>query len=565
MRSKSLFIVLIFACAGLIAEPTQRKKNRISESLEKSARNNNQNSDQNDQEENESNLTFNEATKRKEAIALVESGIDYLKNHTPFEAFQEFTRNKEFTNGELYLVVFETNGVCLAHGQETDLVWKNLINMQGDYGAFIIQDLLKKAHDGGGWIDYRWRNATKNAYVKEVTVGDKAYIISTGYYPHSQEDIVINMVKSAVSLFNNDIKEGHPKEEALSTFSYPLGQFVFGDLYLYALDFQGLQVAHGGNPGLIGTRALNYKDANGKYVNQEIIKKLKESAGNGIWIEYLSNNAPKKAYAEKVVDAKGKEYFIACGYYPDESRKNVEELVRRGYQYMKTNGKTEAAREFNNKNGKEFRYGDLSLFVYDLQGNVVANGENPTFVGQNHFDLKDDDGNFYVRELIKKAQNGGGSIEYKIKKSFKSSYVELIDLGIEKFVIGSGIYPISKDETMMLIAKSAAGYLKSSETEEAFREFVKKDGSFIRGDLSIFAFDEHGICYAHGDDYNLIWRNLMGAKDDNGKAYIQEFINTAKAGAADLSYIVNGKTKRVHIEPVTKNNTLYVVGSEYYI
>ena len=64
-------------------------------------------------------------------------------------------------------------------------------------------------------------------------------------------------------------------------------------------------------------------------VNQEIIAKLKESQ-EGIWLEYRSKNARKMAYAEKVADNKGNNYFIACGYYPDVDRNQVINLVRQG-------------------------------------------------------------------------------------------------------------------------------------------------------------------------------------------------------------------------------------------
>ena len=56
-----------------------------------------------------------------------------------------------------------------------------------------------------------------------------------------------------------------------------------GDVYLYAVDFSGQMMANGDRPGLIGTNVLNVKDAEGKFVNQEIINKLKNST-EGIWI-----------------------------------------------------------------------------------------------------------------------------------------------------------------------------------------------------------------------------------------------------------------------------------------
>lgn len=575
MRSTPLLVLVILMHNGIIA---QHKKNRLlSKNLDVAASVVQEYDDIESEPleiDNEpeaakasgalSTATFNTERKKKEVIALVEEGIQYLTKHKLNDVFHAFTHTKKFIKGELYLYVFEPQGVCLAHGEEENLVWSNLYNLQDDYGSFIVQDILAKARDGGGWLTYRWRNATKNSYVKQVRVGEKTYVVGSGYYPHSEEDSVVSLVKGAIALFNTTIKQGRPKEEALSPLSYTLGRFVLGDLYLYAFNAAGMLLADGDLPGRVGVNILGYQDTQGKYVYQEIIAKLKElDAGTGIWINYTEKNAMKRTYAEKALGNQGEEYFIACGYFPETTGKKAAELVRRGYQYMKKNGKTQAAQLFNNQANNEFRYGDLYLIVYDMKGVVIANGNNPQLVGQNFYNEKDEYGTYYVQELIKKAEQGGGSTEFKIRNSFQSFYVEKIDLGVEEYVIGSGIFPSSKEDTMILMAKGGAEYLKSNTYEDAFKEFVKKNGKFIRGDLSVFVVDAQGICYAHGDDYDLIWRNLMNLKDDAGKSYIQLFINTARRGAGQVTYTLDGKKRRVHVEPVQKEGTLYIVGSEY--
>ena len=295
------------------------------------------------------------------------------------KAFNAFTHDKRFVKGELYLLVIDISkhdqGIIVAEGQEKSLIWQDLYNLRDTYGTYIVRAIIDKAKQGGGWVTYQWRNATKDSYVKQVKKGNKTYVIGAGYYPHSKPDAVVNLVKSAVSLFNQVKAAGHPKDEAFSTISYPLGRFVYGDLYLYALDFNGTVYAHGDLPGLIGVNDWNYKDATGKYVNQEIISKLKNSEfGSGIWMDYMSKNAPKRAYAEKVVDSQGKLFFIACGYYPTADRAQVIELVKKGYVYMKGNGRSAATKAFSDKRSNTFRYGDLYLFVYDLKGLTIAHG-----------------------------------------------------------------------------------------------------------------------------------------------------------------------------------------------
>lgn len=504
--------------------------------------------------------------KRKKVINLVRRAIDYVKKHSISDAMNKFTHTKEFIEGELYLYVYDDKGVCFANGQQPDEVWQNQINLTDIYGNLIVQDILNKGKQGGGWITYTWRNATKVAYVQQIKKDHKVYTIGCGYYPHSKEDTVVNLVKGAVALWNKMKADKEPIEETFSSLSYSLGRFIAGDLYLYALDFKGNIYAQGDRPGLVGTNSFDYRDSSGKLVNQEIINKLKERPDEGVWVEYTSKRARKKAYAQRVVDNKGNEYFIACGYYPDENRDMVIDLVKKGYQYMKAHGKSIAAKDFSDRQNDTYRFGDLYLVVYDLKGKCIADGGNVENVGTNQWNAKNENGRYFVREIIQQGQKGGGWVDFKTKNSFESFYVEPIDLGIDSYVIGCGIFPSSKDETVSLLVKSAASYLESHPSQTAFDAFTHKDNAinFIRGDLSIFVLDFQGLCFASGDDYNLIWQNILGAKDDTGKPYVKLFINTAKGGSGMVQYTMNKALKIAHVTHVEKDDVSYVVGSSYY-
>jgi signal transduction histidine kinase len=503
--------------------------------------------------------------KRRDVLKLVAQGEAYFKGHPIDQVFSAFSHSNDFVKGELYLFVFDIKGTCLAHGRQNELIWKNLYDLKDTYGTYIVRSMIAKARTGGGWITYQWKFATKMSYVKEVRKGDKVYIIGAGYYPHSKEDAVVNLVKGAVALFNDAVKHGRSKDEVFSTMSYPLGRFTFGDLYLYALDFSGLQLAHGDLPGVIGTSGWTYRDASGKLVNQEIIAKLKEMDVNtGLWVEYVSKNAPKRTYAEKVADGEGKYYFIAGGYYPDADRNQATNLVGRVYRYMKLNGPSAAVHAITDRDSNEFRYGDLYSVVLNLKGICIAHGGNATLVGKNMFDDQDSTGFYFVREMIKKAQAGGGWTDYKEKNSFKTTYTELVTIGVDKFVIACGLYPVSKRETMILIAKSGADYLRIHSQEEAMQEFVTQDGKFTRGDLDLFVFDTSGICLAFSDDYDMIWRNFMQAADQTGKSYVKMMINAVQRGPGTVTYQLNNATRLVYVEPVEKNGRMFIVGSGFY-
>jgi signal transduction histidine kinase len=360
------------------------------------------------------------------------------------------------------------------------------------------------------------------------------------------------------------VQQGRDPKEALSILNYPMGKFIVGDLYLYALDFEGNIFAQGDRPGLTGGNSLDYADSNGVKANQVIIKKLKETNG-GVWVEYTSKNAPKRAYAEKVVDKTGKEYFIACGYYPDAGRDNAVDLVRRAFQTLKKTGESASFKLFSSKRDEEFRYGDLYLEVYNTAGKCVANGGNEELVGRDMINEQDESGRFYIKEFIQRAENGGGWVNIKLKGAFKTVYVELVEMGLKKYVITAGLYPSSKSETMMLLARSAADAVRASGRKGPFADFVQKGGKYMRGDLSIFAFDLNGVCYAYADSYALIWRNLFNAQDDDGMFFVQKFIKEGQKGATTIRYKLNGCEKVAYIEMVDLKGKSLIIGSSYYL
>lgn len=510
---------------------------------------------------------FDDAVKRKQVVELVNDAVNYIKNNSFDKAMNAFTHGRDFIRGELYLFVYDTKGFEYANGQDERFVWKNLIDLRDSFGTYIIQEILKKAREGGGWVTYQWRNATKNSFVQAFTKDGKEYVVGAGYYPHSKHDVVIGLVKAAVSYFNDIvIKKGFLVDEVFSTLSYPAGRFVMGDLYLYAVDFNGRMMANGDRPGLIGTNVLNVKDAEGKLVNQEIINRLKTAPdGEGIWVQYVSKNAVKSTYAEKVQDNEGKSYFIACGYYPTATPNRAVDLVKDGYEFLKKHGLSAAVQEFSSRQSDTFRYGDLYLTLWDLKGKVVANGANLDAIGLNQWDLQDEDGKFFVREIIDKANHGGGWVDFKMKNAFQSIYVERVELGSDNFVIGAGLYPISKRETALLLVRSAAGFLRNRTEEEAFTAFSDPNGKFIRGDLFVFVIGFDGIAKVWGDNYELTWRNVMDAKDDTGKPYVQVFINTVKQGPGQVTYRINGFDRVALLEMVEKNGEQYVVGTGYYL
>jgi cytochrome c len=104
------------------------------------------------------------------------------------------------------------------------------------------------------------------------------------------------------------------KEKALAEFNNPKGQFVDRDLYIFAIDSNGMTVANGSNAKLVGQNTINLKDQNDKYFIKEFLK-LGDTAGKG-WVDYRwvnpvsKNMETKSTYIEKTEGL-----IIGCGIY----------------------------------------------------------------------------------------------------------------------------------------------------------------------------------------------------------------------------------------------------------
>ena len=113
--------------------------------------------------------------------------------------------------------------------------------------------------------------------------------------------------------------------------------------------------------------------------------------------------------------------------------KDAELMVHQAIAYMKKVGKERALREFSDPEGR-FRYRDLYLMAYDLDGRCLAHGTRRDRVGKLLIDDRDVDGKPFVRERIEIARkHGKGWQEYKYanpttnKVERKAAYLEVWD------------------------------------------------------------------------------------------------------------------------------------------
>lgn len=97
-------------------------------------------------------------------------------------------------------------------------------------------------------------------------------------------------------------------------FNKPESQFVKGDLYIWANDFDGIITAHPKKP-LKGKNMYRYKDKAGNQLFKDFIDKVK-AEGNG-WVDYVwdhpikGEQTPKTSYVIGI----GENQLIGAGAY----------------------------------------------------------------------------------------------------------------------------------------------------------------------------------------------------------------------------------------------------------
>ena len=87
-----------------------------------------------------------------------------------------------------------------------------------------------------------------------------------------------------------------------------------------------------------------------------------------------------------------------------------------------------------------------------------------------------------------------------------------------------------------LVDKAAA--LAESKGKTAFPEFKKKGSEWFKGETYIFIVDMNGITLMHPANPELETKSILDMKDANGKAFMREFIETAKTkGSGWVDYV----------------------------
>ncbi len=117
-----------------------------------------------------------------------------------------------------------------------------------------------------------------------------------------------------------------------------------------------------------------------------------------------------------------------------------------------------------------------------------------------------------------------------------STSVAVSDLNANGIGIDNATNIIEKNKVMAFVDEATA-YVKDNGKEKALQVFNNHSGSFVRGELYIFAYDFNGTSIAHPIRPDLVGHDQRGLLDINDVAIVKNELALAKRGGG-IMYLV---------------------------
>jgi cytochrome c len=127
-----------------------------------------------------------EVASTRDAELLVRQAVSFLRKEGKAKALEAFSDPKgRFAYRDLYVMAYDLDGKCLAHGAKKERIGKNLLEEKDADGKQFVKERVRIAKEHGrGWQDYKFQNPVTKKVEQKVAylerVGD--VIIASGAY-----------------------------------------------------------------------------------------------------------------------------------------------------------------------------------------------------------------------------------------------------------------------------------------------------------------------------------------------------------------------------------------------
>lgn len=400
---------------------------------------------------------------KEELVSLLEAAKDYVLENGREEALGTFGDPEgEFVRGDLYVFAYDFNGTLLAHPYLPEIVGRNNLDLVDANGVLMIKNLMEVAELGGGFLYNVYptpaaKNVEELKLVSVLNVDDDLWI-GSGIYLSAQPPRFSPQAREALKAFVNEalnysLENG--RDKALEAFNDPAGEFVRGDLYIFAYDFNGTVLALPFQPEIVGQNRIGIEDANGVAFLRDFLNLARGGSGESY---YLYPNPKENMTLELKLSRVAKvdeTWFLGAGIYGSrasaegisekkpESRVELKSFVEEATSHALVVGKEKALADFMDLEGPWVR-GDVYIFAHEFNGTALALPYLPPEVGTYRLDIQDERGAYINREMRSIALNDGSAFyEYVWRNPLtnqtepKVSYVMKVD---ETWWLGAGIY-----------------------------------------------------------------------------------------------------------------------------
>ena len=124
---------------------------------------------------------------KDEAMAMVERVKAMFVRDGADTTFQAVSDKSvaNFHDRDLYPLIYDLRGNCVAHGARPALIGKNLLDLKDQDGKYLIREMIDTANGpGSGWVNYKWPNPINNKIEDKTSFIEKMgdYFVGVGVY-----------------------------------------------------------------------------------------------------------------------------------------------------------------------------------------------------------------------------------------------------------------------------------------------------------------------------------------------------------------------------------------------
>ena len=365
-------------------------------------------------------LTDADRERQRVAVEMTEQAIAAFgrDRDTAIAAVQD-PDNQLYHDNELYVVITDSDNVLVAHGANPELAGDDADDIVDAAGNNLGDLFESNASSYGRWIEhYRTNPATESdeevsKYSWAKTRYGHTFIV--GIYPGfstgtnvemsdadvERQRVVKEMVDQAIEAFVADV------DSAIAAIQDPDNDLYHdGELYLSVADGDGIMVAHGAAPDLVGTSGYDLVDTEGTNLGELFEENL---SPYGKWVGYYWPNPATESDEGELKMTWTKMRFghiFNVGIYPGFAEGLSTQLDDEdGYRQEIAMAMTEQAIEafeadvesamaaIQDPDNDLYHDGELYVVVIDAATNViVTHGATPDMVGTSLYDLTDTQG-----------------------------------------------------------------------------------------------------------------------------------------------------------------------------